>query len=149
MPPLLVDLLRLGFPGLAAYFLFLSYKLSRQIVALPNSKGMAEKRRAVSIFGLLCMLSLLLSIGAEISKVFIKPSAPWIAATALGQFTEDELNQRPLEFATWLATEPDTTFKSFRLSRQPNRVEIPSSGGMVLLSVPTTNSKIPMESSVK
>ena len=148
MPPILVDILRLGFPGLAAYFLYLSYKLSKQIVSLQSGKGMAEKRRAVNLFGLLCILSLVLSIVAEFGKGFIKPPIPWIAASALGQFSEEELNQRPLELSTWLANEPDTTFKYFRISRQPNRVEIPSSGGMVLISVPRVTES-PREPSIK
>lgn len=147
MPEHLIDLLRLGFPGLAAYLLYLGYKLSRQIVAIPDtpttvSAAIAEKRKAVQFYGVLCFAALLLSIGADVANFRFKPAPPppaWIAASAIGQFTEAELKQRPLELTTWLAGGAENDFKSFTLSRQARHIEIPSNGGMVMISVPNTS----------
>jgi hypothetical protein len=148
MPPNIIDILRLGFPGLAAYFLYLAYSLSKEIVNTPAGSPvdpqalavLAEKRKAVSFYGILCFLGLVLSIGAEAAKIYIQPPTPMpgsITATAQGMFSDDELKKRPLEVQTWMASQPDTTFKSFTLTSKPKPVQLPSVGGVLSITVPS------------
>ena len=141
MPPLLVDLLKLGFSGLAAYFLFLAYQLSKQIIDQNTTDAgvLAEKRKTLNFYGGLCAGALILFIVSQFvaqEKPVPTPAPTWISASALGQASDQELATRPIELSTWQVGAEGTTFKSLKLTRAPQTVELPSSGGIVMISIP-------------
>jgi hypothetical protein len=143
MPSTLVDILRLGFPGLAAYLLYLAYMLSRQVINLPGDsdgtiKMIVEKRKAVYFYGTLSFVALMLSIGVEIGKVVIPPKPTWISASAFGEFTADELKQRPLSLQSYVPGGGSDQFHTYSLSREAQTIQIPAHG-VISLQIPDPN----------
>jgi hypothetical protein len=148
-------MLRLGFIGLAGYFLFLAYQLSRQLIGekTTDRRMFVEKRKTLLLYGGICGVALVLSVGVEVGKMFSKPAIPpWVNASALGQLSEEELATRPIEISTWQVGAEESTFKSFKLTSRPNPIQLPSSGGMITVSVSrgtTTENIVPETKGVR
>jgi hypothetical protein len=141
MTNVIVDILRLGFPGLAGYCLYLAFKLTKQIIELPtidknSATLLIEKRRTLHVYLLMCGLALIFSFSFEAAKYFIKPIDPWVNASFAATLSDEDLRQRPLEIYAFFPSDPDEKRKGQPLTNKPTHFQIPSSGGMVLISVP-------------
>lgn len=131
----IIDLLRLGFAGLATALLYLAYDLSQKVVALAASNAveldvLKEKRKAANNYGVLCLIVLILSVAAEVAK----PS--WVKATIAGKFSKADLEERPVEVSTFLRNQSESTFQSFTLTNEPRPVELPKNGVIIVTTPP-------------
>src|ERR1700683_4202339 len=133
MPAIWLQFLQAGFSGFACILLFLAYKLLHKVIALPADAGLTQKRKTVEFYCVVCVIVLLLSL---LAAFFKKPEPEWIKASAFGQFSKQDLKQRPLELVTWLGGGKQSDLKSCVITPKPSQIEIPANGGTVMISVP-------------